>query len=791
MFSGLNRKVLYPLILLFSIIFGISLFFSQFKARAVLQNELTERLEQEVAMTAKMIDNWLADRTIDIKTWSLQEVFVEALTETGYYGRSAGKGAQDMLALLEKGYPYYSILFLADTSGNMLVSSKSTDQQEINVSNRRYFQEAMKGESAISDIILGMVTGSSVITINSPVIVNNNVVGVLTGVIPTIRISSLFVDDFNLKEKSYAYLLNHRGKIVANSNEPQHKKNSTITDDFFRNFSLRSSGKFIYEKNNDSFLNVFKRLNQKGWYFGISQSLDVTLLPLSQLAGGIIMATVISLILSSIILIVMFRVVVLNRLRVILDGMREVTKGNYKDLIPTSHNSKDEITDLSNSFNSMIKQLDTLVGSLNVENAARKAVEKKLAAHQENLEETVRIRTKELEQEINQRKEAELKLARAEKMEMMGALAGGVAHDLNNILTGIVSYPDFLLTQIDKNDFFYNPLQTIKKSGVNAAAIVQDLLTLARRGLVSKEYVNWNKLINDYLESPEFLKLQQDHPGISLKVTLDENLLPISGSPVHLNKTLMNLIINGFESMSDKGTLSITSENIYIDNAIATSQEMKEGGYTLIKICDQGEGISAEDKNKIFEPFYTTKKMGKSGTGLGMAVVEATVKDHGGFIDCESVVSEGTTFFLFFPVDRALTQEKQTISDQDHLLRGTGEQILVVDDVQEQREIASYILDDLGYQVSTAESGEEAVMLCRHFNYDLLLLDMMLGAGMDGLETYEQVVKFKPDQRAVIASGFSESARVKKAMALGAGSYIKKPYIIKTISKAIRNEIDR
>lgn len=791
MFSGLNRKVLYPLIFLFSLIFSVSLFFSQHKAKSVLQDELTERLQLEVDMSAKMIDNWLADREIDIKTWRFQEVFSEALTETGYYGKSAIQGAHEMLALLEKGYPHYSIIFISDIEGNLIVSSKSQSHLGVNISARQYFQESIKGKHTVSDILLDMNTSSQIITVNSPIIAGDTVVGVLTGVIPTTHISSLFVDDFNLKEKNYAYLINQKGEIVANSNERHPKQIVTITDDFFRNISLHPSGQFIYDQDNDQHLNVYKQLTGTKWYFGISQSLDVTLLPLSQHTNVTIIAIILSLTLCSIILIVLFRWVVLNRLRVILDGMKDVTKGNYKTLIPISGKSKDEITELSNSFNLMIQQLDSLVGNLNIENTARKAVEEKLAAHHDNLEETVRVRTEELEKEINQRKEVELKLARAEKMEMMGALAGGVAHDLNNILSGIVSYPDFLLRQLKEDDPLYTPLQTIKKSGVKAAAIVLDLLTLARRGLVTKEHVDWNKLIKDYVQSPEHHRLQDDHPTITLDIKLDENLLPISGSPVHLTKTLMNLVINGYESMFSKGTLTITSENIYIDHASAISEELGEGSYVLIRVSDQGEGISDEDKSKIFEPFYTTKKMGKSGTGLGMAVVCASVSDHDGFIDCESVLSEGTTFSLFFPVDRQLTQEKQAINDQDQLLYGKGEHILVVDDIPEQLEIASFILTDIGYQVTTAESGEEAVILCKHFNYDLLLLDMMLGPGMDGLETYETILEFIPGQRAVIASGFSESARIQKAMELGAGRYIKKPYVIRTIATAVRNEIDR
>lgn len=757
----------------------------------MIQSELTERLQQEVVMAAKMIDNWLVGRKNDIETWSLQEVFAEALTETGYYGRSAREGAADLLALVKKGYPYYAVLFLTDTSGNILVSSDSSAYEGVNVSKREYFKAAMAGKYVMSEVILSMVTGNAVFTVNSPLKVNGKIIGMLTGVIPTHYISTLFVDDFKLEEKSYAYLLNTNGKIVAISKEQQQKNLVLITDDFFRHLSSQSAGQFIYEKGDDQHLNVFKQLKQTKWYFGISHSLDVTLRPLSDLTRMDIVASLISLFLGGVIIIAMFRSLVLNRLRRILDGMEEVTKGNYKTVIPIFHKSTDEITELSKSFNSMITQLDKMVGDLNVEISARKIVEEKLAAHQDDLEETIRTRTKELEEEVFQRKEVELKLARAEKMEMIGTLAGGVAHDLNNILSGIVSYPDFLLCKISESDSFYKPLQTIKKSGERSAAIVQDLLTLARRGVLTKEHVDWNKLINDYIQSPEFLKEQDEHPKITLKVGLDKNLLPIFGSPVHLRKTLMNLVLNGFEAMTQGGTLSLFSKNIYVDKTVSGSEEVREGKYVLIKVCDEGDGILPQDMDKIFEPFYTTKKMGKSGTGLGMAVVWATIRDHDGFISCESVVSESTAFSLYFPVATQVKDAQRIAIGPERSFHGNGEHILVVDDVKEQREIASTILKGIGYQVTTVENGEKAVTLCKDVRYDLLLLDMILGEGIDGLETYRAIVSLRPNQRAIIVSGFSESSRIKEALTLGAGKYIKKPYTVETIATAVRNEIDR
>jgi len=250
------------------------------------------------------------------------------------------------------------------------------------------------------------------------------------------------------------------------------------------------------------------------------------------------------------------------------------------------------------------------------------------------------------------RRELEQRLGRAQKMEAIGTLAGGVAHDLNNILGGLVSYPELLLLQLPEDSSLREPILTIRKSGEKAAAVVQDLLTLARRGVVVTEMVNLNHVISEYLKSPEHESLQTYHPGVHIETHLEKDVLNILGSPTHLSKTVMNLISNAVEAMPDGGKLTVSTENRYIDRPIRGYDDVKEGDYVVLTISDTGTGISPDDIEKIFEPFYTKKKMGRSGTGLGMAVVWGTVKDHNGYIHFESAEGRGTTFTLYFPVTR-------------------------------------------------------------------------------------------------------------------------------------------
>jgi len=404
------------------------------------------------------------------------------------------------------------------------------------------------------------------------------------------------------------------------------------------------------------------------------------------------------------------------------------------------------------------------------------------------------VLTRGIFRDISERKRAEKekellesKLQRFEKMDALGSLAGGVAHDLNNILSGIVSYPDLLLMDLPPNSPLKEPLITIKRSGEKATTVVQDLLTLARRGVATSDVVNLNLLITDYLVSNEFAQLQKYHHQVKIETNLELNLLNIIGSPVHLSKTIMNLVSNSAEAMPDGGNISIETRNQYVDRALKGFDDVKEGDYVALSISDTGVGISPEDQKRIFEPYFTKKVMGRSGSGLGMAVVWGTVRDHNGYIHIKSSEDRGTTIDLYFPVTRKELREQLEVPIEN--LMGNGEKILVVDDVKEQREIACRMLSKLNYEVESVSSGEEAIEYIKKKSADLLILDMIMDPGIDGCETYKQILQINSNQKAIIASGYAETDRVKEAQELGAGQYIKKPYTLEHIGIAIKNEI--
>lgn len=397
--------------------------------------------------------------------------------------------------------------------------------------------------------------------------------------------------------------------------------------------------------------------------------------------------------------------------------------------------------------------------------------------------------TQGIARDISRRKQLEHQLEQSKKMEAIGSLAAGVAHDLNNILSGLVSYPELLLLDIPEDSSMRKMIETIQRSGQRAATIVQDMLTIARQGVSNAEILNLNSAIADYLKSPEYRNIRNAHPGISVVENLSQDIMNVKGSRVHILKVLMNLVNNAVEAMPGGGRIGLSTGNIYLDTVLDAYEEIPEGEYVRLSVVDEGVGIARDDLSRVFEPFYTKKKMGQSGSGLGMTVIWTTVKDHGGYVDIYSREGDGTRFDIYFPATREVpTEERRHVVLEDYL--GT-ERILVVDDVPEQREIAARMLGKLGYQVISMPSGEKALEYLQNHTVDLLVLDMVMQPGIDGLETYRRICEVRPHQKAIIASGFSESARVKSLQSMGAGAYIRKPYTLEKIGTAVRNELDR
>ena len=392
----------------------------------------------------------------------------------------------------------------------------------------------------------------------------------------------------------------------------------------------------------------------------------------------------------------------------------------------------------------------------------------------------------EIKNSEQEKQELRDKLARAQRMESLGVLAGGVAHDLNNILGPLVAYPELIRMKLPTDSPVIKQITKIENSAQRAAEVVQDLLTMARRGRYEMGAINLNAIIDSYLQSADFFDLKMKFPSTTINSKLASGPIVVQASEPHIYKVIMNLILNAIEAMPHGGELTIETECSHIDRLIGGFDNIESGMYAIVRVCDTGIGIDEKDLKRLFEPFYTKKVMGKSGSGLGLAIVYGVVKDHNGYVDVQSEPNQGSQFTIYLPAsDQELIPEKNNSGD----IRGF-ESVLVVDDVIEQRELAGTVLSSLGYRVEVAANGHLAVEYLQTHTVDVVILDMIMEPGFDGLDTYREILKLHPGQKAVITSGFSETDRVREAERLGVGRYIRKPYTMQKLGKAIRDVME-
>ncbi len=394
----------------------------------------------------------------------------------------------------------------------------------------------------------------------------------------------------------------------------------------------------------------------------------------------------------------------------------------------------------------------------------------------------------ELKELQDRERDLQVRLERSERMESLGFLAGGVAHDLNNILGPIVGYPDLIAEHVDPDSPQRRWLMVIKQSAQRAAAVIQDLLTLSRRSAWTSQAVRIPEVVQSCSESTIVTELQERFPGVKLVFDVNEHVRPIEGSGAHLTQVVVNLLANAFDATGGSGHVSLVVRPVVLEEDVVGYEPNPAGTYSMIEVSDSGPPIDADDLGRIFEPFYATRKLGRSGTGLGLAVVWGVVRDMGGCVDVlTGHPSEGTTFRVYLPtlegVSGVLTLPRPTSFEGE-------EKILVVDDEPEQRELAASLLGDLGYAVEAVCSGREAIEWLGEHDADVVILDMVMEEDFDGLTTLRHILRRRPAQRCVIASGFSQRGRIAEALDGGARQYVPKPYTRAAIGEAVRRALD-
>ncbi len=381
-------------------------------------------------------------------------------------------------------------------------------------------------------------------------------------------------------------------------------------------------------------------------------------------------------------------------------------------------------------------------------------------------------------------------LAKASKLNALGLMAGSVAHDLNNILSGIVSYPDLLLAQMNETDKYYVQIKKIQEAGKRAAAVVSDLVTIARNGASVKTIENINTIVLDHLNSLEHLERLTEFTHAIIQTSLHKNLYNTCCSPQQMHKILLNLIGNSLEVVEGQGIIRITTENCKFTHPLTT--DLTGSGtenYVKLTVADNGPGIKAEDVEYIFDPFYTTKVMGKSGTGLGLSIVWNIIQDHKGWVEIKDN-KPGAVFEIYLPATFAITPAHQDFGPVDSL-QGNGETILLIDDQQEQNELMEKVLETMGYTPYAVTSGEAGIAFLKNRPVKLVLLDMMMGDGLNGRETYERILQIYPHQKAIVISGYAKNEEIAKIKALGVSDFIEKPVTIHKIGHAVRKALSQ
>ncbi|MEK6690434.1 MAG: ATP-binding protein [Nitrospirota bacterium] len=435
-------------------------------------------------------------------------------------------------------------------------------------------------------------------------------------------------------------------------------------------------------------------------------------------------------------------------MRILRKGAVEIGKGNFDVRVDVK--SRDEIGVLAKEFNKMSHDLKRLY---------------------ENLK-----------NEEEEKRKLEAQLFQSQKMEAIGTLTAGIAHDFKNMLSGIIGFSE--IAREEASGTVKEKIDKVLKISAQAVELTKQILIIGRKILPEQKAININKLIEGSINM--FNPLLGDKTKI---VVLHQTDLPVvEADPSQITQVLMNLMVNARDSMPDGGVIKIKTEGLYVDEEYCRHYSWaKTGNYVSISVLDNGNGIPEKIRDRIFEPFFTTKDVGK-GTGLGLAVTYSIVKNHGGWINFYSEIGKGTEFRVYLPaIDIAVTKEGSSL--EEILPRGT-ETVLLVDDEQMMRSVGESILLNLGYRVITASDGEEALAIYRERcnEISLVILDKVMPE-MGGIQIYRLLKEINPQIKVILSSGhvIDEKENFKE---LGISDFLDKPFRMSEMAKMVRNTID-
>ncbi len=389
--------------------------------------------------------------------------------------------------------------------------------------------------------------------------------------------------------------------------------------------------------------------------------------------------------------------------------------------------------------------------------------------------------------DVTETRALEAQLLQAQKMESVGTLAGGIAHDFNNIMQAISGYTQLMLWDRGPEDPDYLNLRAIEKAASRASKLTRQLLTFSRKVPSALKPVN----LNAEIEAVRAILVRTIPKMIRIECRLAPDISIINADRSQIEQVLMNIAVNASHAMPDGGRLVYETRNVELDRTFCLAHpEASEGPHVLLSIADTGHGMDAETRLRVFEPFFTTREIGQ-GTGLGLAMAYGIVKNHGGYIHCESAPGQGTCFSLYFPALRKVQAQAGKDTDKKAIAPSGSETILVVDDEKVVLDLAETMLKRFGYGVIRAENGEAAlaVMAEKAEKVNLVVLDLNM-PGMGGQSCLETLKARYPAVPVLVASGYSPNGSMQDTLASGAAGFIGKPYQLQKMLQTIRNILD-